>query len=74
MLARLFQDYAVGVLLGFDTAAASVFDDLTAQKVRVSTMDLRIAAIALSQNLILLTRNTQDFGRVPGLQTENWTT
>ena len=43
------------------------------QKVRIGTMDLRIAATAISNGLILLTRNTVDFERVPGLTLEDWT-
>jgi tRNA(fMet)-specific endonuclease VapC len=37
-------------------------------------MDLRIASIALANNMTLLTRNTVDFERVPGLIQEDWTT
>jgi tRNA(fMet)-specific endonuclease VapC len=36
-------------------------------------MDLRIAAIAISHNLVLLTRNIRDFSKIPELVTEDWT-
>lgn len=31
-----------------------------------------IAAIALTHDLIVVTKDTGDFGRVPGLRVENW--
>ncbi len=74
MLALVIRNFATAPVLSFDSAAASSFDGLTALRLRVGTMDLRIAAIALSRGLILLTRNVRDFGKVPGLFTEDWTT
>jgi tRNA(fMet)-specific endonuclease VapC len=72
-LQRVIRSYTTFVVLPFDTAAAAAFDSLKAQKVRISTMDRRIAAVALSQKLVLVTRNVRDFGKVPGLRTEDWT-
>lgn len=60
-------------VLPFDAPAQTVFDQLKAAKVRVGTMDLRIAAIALSRNLTVVTRNARDFGQVPNLKIEDWT-
>jgi len=60
-------------VLDFDSAAAGVFIDLKSQGVRVGTMDLRIAAIAIANDLTLLTRNSIDFERVPNLRFEDWT-
>jgi tRNA(fMet)-specific endonuclease VapC len=73
MLLESHLTFTTRPVLPFDAATAAVFDNLQAQKVRVATMDLRIAAIALSRGLILLTRNTRDFSRVPGLLIEDWT-
>lgn len=36
-------------------------------------MDARIAAIALSRQMILLTRNHRDFSKVAELAIEDWT-
>jgi tRNA(fMet)-specific endonuclease VapC len=57
----------------FDASASAVFDGLGSRRLRVNTMDLRIASIALSRGLVLLTRNSVDFARVPGLAMEDWT-
>jgi tRNA(fMet)-specific endonuclease VapC len=35
-------------------------------------MDLRIAAIAMEKQAIVITRNCRDFGRIPGLKFEDW--
>jgi tRNA(fMet)-specific endonuclease VapC len=73
LLLGVFQSYQIAPVLPFDIAAAAVFDGLRAQRIRVATMDLRIGAIALSRGLVVLTRNTADFSKVPGLVTEDWT-
>jgi len=38
----------------------------------IGCMDTKIAAHALAEGLILVTNNTDDFGRVEGLRLENW--
>lgn len=72
-LNRLLKHYAEALVLPFDENAAAEFDRLRARGVRVGTMDLRIASIALARRLIVATRNTRDFSRVPDLVTEDWT-
>jgi len=73
LLLEILEGFALAPVLPFDNTAIAVFDEMRRQRVRVSTMDLRIAAIAMSRSLILLTRNVGDFSRVPGLVTEDWT-
>lgn len=60
-------------LLPYSAAAHAEWTRLKAQKVRVGTMDLRIASVALSQSLTLVTRNVADFGKVPNLAIIDWT-
>jgi len=73
MMAQALRDFIALSIVDFDSRAAQIFDQLNTQKLQVATMDTRIAAIALSQDLILLTRNQQDFGKVPSLKMQDWT-
>ena len=59
--------------LEFDEAAATEFEKLQRLRLRVGTMDLKIATIALAHDATVLTRNSKDFSRVPGLRFEDWT-
>ena len=59
--------YASIYVLPYDVEAQLQFAHLRRQQVRIGTQDLRIAAIALSKNATLVTRNTRDFAKVPGL-------
>lgn len=61
-------------MLPIDAAAAAEFDRLRANKKvkKIGRGDLLIASIALANRATLVTRNTKDFGKVPGLRFENW--
>lgn len=59
-------------ILPFDIEAAQLYQQLRAENIRISTLDLRIAAIVLRQNAILVTRNRRDFDRVPDLRLQYW--
>lgn len=69
----VLTEFAKAHPLLFDQAAERVFQSLRNEHVRVGTLDLRIAAIALSRGLTVLTRNLADFRKVPGLSVEDWT-
>jgi tRNA(fMet)-specific endonuclease VapC len=68
----LIAQYAPAHVVAYDHAAVARFDSLRAQRVRIGTFDLRIAAIALSHDLTLLSRNLADFRQVSGLQVQDW--
>ena len=65
--------YGQVIRQGFETGAATKFDQLQSQQIQLAKMDARIAAIALFRGLILLTRNHRDFSKVSGLLIEDWT-
>lgn len=59
-------------ILAFDETAAEHFHLLRSEHPQGGTMDLKIAAICLSCDAALLTRNLADFSNIPGLRVENW--
>lgn len=59
-------------LIPFDTNCELCYQHLRASKLRIGSLDLKFAAIALTAKLTLLTRNRSDFARVPGLMIEDW--
>jgi tRNA(fMet)-specific endonuclease VapC len=71
-LNAVIQSLADFSMLDWDTECAERFKAFRSQGVRIGTMDLKIACIALEYDAIVLTRNTVDFARVPGLRFENW--
>lgn len=66
------EDFASITILRFDEEAAAAFHRLQSLRLKVGTMDMKIAAICLSHDALLLTRNLKDFTKVPGLRVENW--
>jgi tRNA(fMet)-specific endonuclease VapC len=77
-LERRVRDVVLGALeiVPFDEAAAEVYGPLRAELERAGRRldepDLRIASIAKSRGLVLVTGNVRHFERVPGLKVENW--
>jgi tRNA(fMet)-specific endonuclease VapC len=59
-------------ILPFTEAAVARVAHLKSLRLKVGTMDLRIAAITLEHDDVLVTRNLSDFQRIPGLTVENW--
>lgn len=63
-------------ILPFDEPAAWAYGELRAELERkgttIGSLDMLIAAHALSQQALLVTNNTDEFTRVPGLQLDNW--
>lgn len=71
-LAKLFEFLGEWEILRFDTNAAELFERLRKQHRRVGTQDLKIAAISLANEALLLSANLRDFKQVAGLRVENW--
>jgi tRNA(fMet)-specific endonuclease VapC len=75
-LARVAEFVTRFIILPFDIAAAEIAGqlgaDLAARGTPIGAHDLQIAAIALANDLTLVTHNTREFSRLTGLQLEDW--
>jgi len=71
-LQRQVEAFADWIILPWDGESAELFLKLRRQGLRIGSMDLKIACIALAHDATLLTRNATDFAQVPGLRIENW--
>jgi tRNA(fMet)-specific endonuclease VapC len=79
LLAQVYERLALNVrflgrlpILSYSEAAILRYEALHALRLNVASQDLRIAAITLEHQGILVTRNVQDFQRIPGLTIDNW--
>ena len=71
-LVALLDFFSRWSVLPFEQNAATRFEQLRGDGVRIGSMDLKIACIALVHNALVLTANLRDFQRVPELRVENW--
>lgn len=63
-------------VVDFDTAASQRAGEIRAylqlKGTPIGPYDVQVAGVAMARDLILVTRNTREFERVPGLRVENW--
>jgi len=72
-LGTMLADFGTRPVVDFDRLAYAEYVQLLKSRIRIGTMDLRIAAVSLATDALLLSRNLRDFSRVPGLRVEDWT-
>lgn len=73
ILQRFFSQFSI---IPLDPEAARIAGriraELAASGTPIGPYDVQIAAIAMANNLIVVTHNTKEFSRVNGLQIEDW--
>jgi tRNA(fMet)-specific endonuclease VapC len=71
-LQRRIEFFAAWTVLPWANNDADLFVRHRTGGVRIGSLDLKIACIAIAHNATLLTRNSSDFSQVRGLRFENW--
>jgi tRNA(fMet)-specific endonuclease VapC len=59
-------------IVSYSEEAIYRFENLRKKKINIGKMDLRIGAITFEMDATIVTQNTADFSRIPGLKIEDW--
>jgi tRNA(fMet)-specific endonuclease VapC len=59
-------------IVSFNAGAMTHYERLKGLRLNVRKQDARIGAIGLEWGAVIVTRNLQDFQRIPGLDCEDW--
>jgi tRNA(fMet)-specific endonuclease VapC len=70
---EVFRALSLFQILPYDEAAAQVYQSFAPEVKRVGTRDCRIAAICIAGGHTVVTHNTRDFARIPGVRYVDWT-
>ena len=71
-LVKLIDFLGDWTIVEWDEPAADTFRRLRVGRVRIGTQDLKIAALAIIHDALLLSANLRDFEQVSGLNVEDW--
>lgn len=72
-LKQYFDYFKTLTVVDFDNHAAKIYKKLRSDKIRIGSMDQKIASIAISRKAILVSRNLKDFEGIPDLAVKDWT-
>lgn len=72
-ISRSMALFALVPVLPLTETALVRFEALKRERLNIGAMDLRVTALALDRNLIVVTRNRRDYVRVSGVSLEDWT-
>ena len=70
---RLYYNLTRFAMLPYSADAEGIYSAFSPIIKRIGTNDCRIAAIALAGGHVVVTANTRDFSRIPGLLIQDWT-
>jgi tRNA(fMet)-specific endonuclease VapC len=73
-MANTVRFYASLPIISLTEPAICRYEDLKRLKLKVGKTDLRIGAIGIEENAVVVTRNIRDFAQIPGLRVEDWAT